>query len=214
MSEPFDPLDHATRMLREPVATDPAAKRRLIEAVRGAPVPRRTPAQRAWQWIARPRPVMISPLAGLTLAAAAALVIVLRPDARSVLESSPAPVATSEIGEHPAMAAGAIPAALASTAPLAERTGPMPVQFIFLAPSASRVSLVGDFNGWDPESTPLRAGQVPGVWIVEVPLAPGRHVYSFIVDGQQWHPDPFTARAPESGADAPSSVVLVGGRRS
>ena len=214
MSEPFDPIDHATRTLREPVATDPAAKHRLLEAVRRAPLPRRSLAQRAWQWIARPRPVMVSPLAGLTVAAAAALVIVLRPGADAAPGDRSGAEVSAGVAPRAPVALGAIPAALASTASPTTLAGPMPVQFVFLSPSASTVALVGDFNGWDPESTPLRAGPVPGVWVVEVPLSAGRHVYSFIVDGQQWHPDPFTPRAPESGADAPSSVVLVGGRSS
>ena len=211
MSEPFDVIDRAARALREPVATDPAAKRRLVEALRTAPPPRRSAARRAWLWLAQPRPVMVSPLAGLALAAAAMLVIVLRPEAGGDVTAPPAgAIAESDPLEAPA--ASAIPASLASASADATASGPTPVQFIFLAPSASTVSIVGDFNGWDPDSTPLRAGRDPGVWVVEVPLTPGRHVYSFIVDGRQWFPDPLTARAPESGPDVPSSVVLVGGR--
>src|SRR5215207_6557507 len=45
-----------------------------------------------------------------------------------------------------------------------------------LAPGASRVALVGDFNGWNPASTPLRATGDGYTWSVSVPLAPGRHV--------------------------------------
>lgn len=212
MSEPFDPIDRATRALREPVATDPAAKRRLVEALRAAPPPRRSAVQRAWRWIARPRQIMISPLAGLAAAAAAVLVIALRPEPMPTVDGS---AATSNIAVAPAGSRGpadVIPAALASAATDAAIEGPTPVRFIFLAPTASTVSIVGDFNGWDPAATPLQAGRDPGVWVVDVPLSPGRHVYSFIVDGRQWHPDPLTARAPESDLEAPSSVVLVGGR--
>lgn len=212
MSERFDPIDRATRALREPVATDPAAKQRLIAMLRDAPPPRRSAAQRAWRWIARPRQIMISPLAGLAAAAAAVLVIALRPEPASTSNESSEGAAVAEAPAGFPVSPEAIPAALASAATDAATSGPTPVRFIFLAPAASTVSIVGDFNGWDPGATPLQAGRDPGVWVVDVPLSPGRHVYSFIVDGQRWYPDPLTARAPESDLEAPSSVVLVGGR--
>lgn len=197
MSEPHDVIDRATRALREPVATDPEAKRRLIEAVRQAPPPRVAPTRRAWRWLAQPRPIMVSPLAGASLAAVLALVVVLRP----LGDDAATPVRSA--------AAGPDTTAASTTAPSAAQ-----VQFVFVAPAAASVSIVGDFNGWDPAATPLRARGGSGVWEVDVPLTPGRHVYSFIVDGRQWHPDPLAPRAPESDVDAPSSVVLVSGRSS
>lgn len=210
MSEPFDVIDRAARALREPVSTDPSSKRRLVEALRAAPPPRRSAARRTWRWLARPRQIMVSPLAGLALAAAAVLVVVLRPEAGAGLDDASGGATATESVAASSSTPDAIPVSLAGAASSAEAAQPRHVRFIFLAPTASSVSLVGDFNGWDPGATPLRAGSEPGVWVVEVPLEPGRHVYSYIVDGQQWHPDPLAARAPESDVDAPSSVVLVG----
>ena len=55
-------------------------------------------------------------------------------------------------------------------------------RFRCLAPGAREVSLVGDFNGWDPAAHPLRpAGD--GWWQAEVRLPPGTHQYAYLVDG-------------------------------
>ena len=55
--------------------------------------------------------------------------------------------------------------------------------FICNAPQASHVSLVGDFNGWNPDSTPMQ--KTPdGAWLVLVELKHGHHRYAFVVDGQ------------------------------
>jgi 1,4-alpha-glucan branching enzyme len=81
------------------------------------------------------------------------------------------------------------------------------------APGASRVSLVGDFNQWDASATPMRQLGDGRLWLVDVPLAPGRHVYAFVVDGDVT-PDPAAPRAGEEDFGVPSSVVLVGMRGS
>jgi hypothetical protein len=52
------------------------------------------------------------------------------------------------------------------------------------------------------------------MWTVEVPLAPGRHRYAFVVDDETWLPDPTAPRAPGADFGAPSSVVTVAERRS
>lgn len=85
-----------------------------------------------------------------------------------------------------------------------------PVQFVLVAPAASRVSLVGDFNDWDPGAAPMRQSRSPGVWSVVVPLEPGRHLYAFLVDGRRWEPDPSAPRDPEDDFGPGNSVILVG----
>jgi hypothetical protein len=62
------------------------------------------------------------------------------------------------------------------------------VQFRFEAPQARAVSLAGDFSNWAPTYALKRSE--PGVWTIVVPLKPGVHDYSFIVDGEKWMPDP------------------------
>jgi hypothetical protein len=83
------------------------------------------------------------------------------------------------------------------------------VQFGFAAPHASSVALVGDFNNWDPKATPLRAASTGGVWSVEVPIQPGRHLYAFVVDGTVWRPDPAAPKATGEDFGEPNSALTV-----
>jgi hypothetical protein len=88
--------------------------------------------------------------------------------------------------------------------------GAVPTQFVLEAPRASRVALVGDFNAWDADSTPLARDPSGRIWTVIVPLSPGRHVYAFMVDGAAWTLDPRAPTAQDPDFGTPSSVVLVG----
>jgi len=56
------------------------------------------------------------------------------------------------------------------------------VTFFCDAPGVEKVTLVGDFNGWDPAATPMR--QSPdGRWMASLELPHGHHRYLFLVDG-------------------------------
>lgn len=58
-----------------------------------------------------------------------------------------------------------------------------PVNFFCHAPGAKSVSVVGDFNAWDPTVHVMR--QSPdGAWVLQVPLHHGHHPYLFLVDGR------------------------------
>ena len=85
-------------------------------------------------------------------------------------------------------------------------------QFVLVAPQASSVALVGDFNDWDPARSPMRTAQ--GVWATTVPLAPGRYRYAFLVNGVEWRADPGAPDAHDDEFGMPSSVITVGGKRS
>lgn len=95
---------------------------------------------------------------------------------------------------------------VATTAPASKAT----VRFALVAPSAVRVTLVGDFNGWDPAALPMRRSSNGETWEVEIGLAPGRYTYAFIVDGRLAR-DPSAAEAAHDDFGAPSSVLLVKG---
>ncbi len=62
------------------------------------------------------------------------------------------------------------------------------IYFRLEAPHAQCVSVIGDFNGWDPHKHPLQKN-LDGVWECQIPLPPGRYAYSFVVDGAM-QPDP------------------------
>jgi len=56
------------------------------------------------------------------------------------------------------------------------------VNFVCHAAQARSVSLVGDFNHWDPQAHPMRR-MSDGAWLVTVELRHGHHRYAFLVDG-------------------------------
>jgi hypothetical protein len=87
------------------------------------------------------------------------------------------------------------------------------VRFELAAPTASRVTLVGSFNEWNPVATPLRRDPSSGKWMVSLRLPPGRHVYAFVVDGDVTA-DPTAPRTADDDFGSANSVLLVGGRSS
>jgi hypothetical protein len=82
------------------------------------------------------------------------------------------------------------------------------VRFVLRAPGATRVALVGDFNGWTPRAMQRDARE--GLWTAVIALPAGRHVYAFVVDGAPTA-DPLAPRAGEEDFGRPNSVVVVGG---
>jgi predicted carbohydrate-binding protein with CBM48 len=84
------------------------------------------------------------------------------------------------------------------------------VRFELVAPSAGRVSVVGDFNGWNPASLPLRRAGDGRTWEVVVPLPPGRYAYAFMVDGHISR-DPVAPQGAGDDFGVANSIVLVKG---
>jgi len=58
-----------------------------------------------------------------------------------------------------------------------------PINFFCVAPTARGVSVLGDFNAWDPGSHPMKR-QPDGNWLLQIPLHHGHHHYVFLVDGK------------------------------
>lgn len=109
----------------------------------------------------------------------------------------------------------AFPTSAASEGPVGatreERGGA--VRFDLALPSpASEVALVGDFNGWDDEATPMVRRGSDGTWSARVPLPPGRHVYAFVVDGKRWLIDPLAPQVPDAGFGPTNTVIVEGAK--
>lgn len=64
------------------------------------------------------------------------------------------------------------------------------VSFEYFDPSATLVTLVGDFNGWDVKARPLKRG-AGGLWKAKVQLQPGTYQYKFVANGERWEEDPL-----------------------
>jgi hypothetical protein len=114
------------------------------------------------------------------------------------------------------MAAAALAAVLLTSAPsgppvipaafAVRETPKLYVQFRFEAANVSNVELAGSFTEWQP-SYELEE-TAPGVWSIMVPLAPGVHDYTFVVDGERWVTDPYAARVPDSFGGSNSRLFL------
>lgn len=198
MTDQLDPLDPNVQWIvaeaSRPVAIDRAARARLMELVRAEPAPRRRPL--ALAWFVEPRRFVLPPIGAAALAAGLVGIgvftgLAINRDGRAPTEQ---------------------PRAVAAVQQLPDSVAPRAVRFVLIAPQASRVSVVGDFNGWDTAATPA-VRQQDGTWITYVPLSPGRHVYSFVVDGTHFVNDPAAPIAPNDyGQD--NSVVVVAGATS
>jgi 1,4-alpha-glucan branching enzyme len=56
------------------------------------------------------------------------------------------------------------------------------INFICHAQNATAVSVVGDFNNWDPKAHPMK--HMPDrSWLLTITLKHGHHRYGFLVDG-------------------------------
>ena len=88
-----------------------------------------------------------------------------------------------------------------------------PVTFVLRAPGATRVSVVGDFNNWDAEATPMAHSGSGDLWVLSVRLPRGVHLYSFVLDGSEWRPDPSAPLAADGSFGGHNSVVVVDGAK-
>ena len=200
MTEDFESIDPSVQQIiteaRRPVVMDAAVRERLMDAVRAEEPPRRQ--SRVIGWLLEPRRISMPPLA--TLAAAAGLVGI------GVIGGS----AMNRDGRSTATDESR---AQAASAQLPDSVAPVAMKFVLIAPQASHVTVVGDFNKWDRSATPAER-QPDGTWTTWVNLTPGRHEYSFVIDGTHFVPDPTRPAAPSDEYGNKNSVVVVSGAAS
>lgn len=188
-------IDRVRDTLRDErsVTPQPQAVARLLQTVWASPRPsfwRR--ALDAWR---------LPALSGLGASAIAAAALIIGFVSRGAVSPNSASEPTVASGP----ATGEFPVQLAADDASARL---VPTQFVFESAEAKSVSVVGEFNDWEVDELPMTRVR-DGVWTTTVSLAPGRHVYAFVVDGTLLVADP---RAPKSGdADygREGSVVMV-----
>ncbi len=93
------------------------------------------------------------------------------------------------------------------TRPVSKVTFRVPAE---IAAGCDHVSLVGEFNGWDPQATRMRRLK-SGEFKVTVDLEVGReYQYRYLLDQQRWTNDESADRYVPAGVpDAENSVVVV-----
>ncbi len=82
------------------------------------------------------------------------------------------------------------------------------VVFVTLYPRAGSVQIAGDFNGWQPDSTPMERVGNSGVWQAKIKLPQGIYRYRLVVDGQ-WQQDPYNERTELNPYGELNSVVEI-----
>ena len=187
MTESDESFNRVIETLKEPVPVDPGLTARVMSEIERLPAPAPGSSsvwsRLAWLWEGR-WTIRMSPVGAFS---AAAVVIALVLVGRRLGGGKSEPIQESV------------------TAPVSQWA-----QFVLVAPAATSVSVVGDFNDWNVAATPLVQGRGNGVWWVTIPLAPGRYRYSFVVDGATWLRDPDGA-AVEDEFGRPNSVLTIGG---
>src|SRR3546814_9669237 len=94
------------------------------------------------------------------------------------------------------------------------REGVAGVHFAVWAPSARRVSVVGDFNHWDGRRHAMRLRGATGVWEIFLPdVAEGAH-YKYEVKGADGAIQPLKADPVGFGAEHPPATASVVDRKS
>ena len=64
------------------------------------------------------------------------------------------------------------------------------VSFVYHNDEAKTVAVAGEFNNWNPSTSPMQK-DVSGLWRVEIMRpASGRYAYKFFVNGSDWFEDP------------------------
>ena len=186
MTDREDPLGGIIEILREPAELKPGLTERVMAEIDRLPPAGVVAPAGPVSWWRRPWTIRLTPLRGLGLAAGMAVLVL-----------------TVYLGGRRAGSSAAPEAGLAATAGRA-------TQFVLVAPEASTVTIVGDFNDWSMSATPLERAPGDGVWYVTVPLAPGRYRYAFVVNGAIWRSD-SEAPAAEDEFGRTNSVLTVGG---
>ncbi len=91
----------------------------------------------------------------------------------------------------------------------AGQTAKVYVRLVLLQPEARSVSVVGDFNGWNPNQTTMEQSG-GGVWAATIELKPGRYQYMFVIDGKRWIADPLAKEDAGDGFGSSNAVLDVG----
>ncbi|HQT68599.1 MAG: 1,4-alpha-glucan branching enzyme [Rhodospirillales bacterium 20-60-12] len=83
------------------------------------------------------------------------------------------------------------------------------VRFALWAPNAQRVSVVGDFNGWDGRRHMMRKRHEAGVWEIFIPRLQSGTIYKYELLGPDWQELPLKADPVALMAEAPPATASV-----
>jgi 1,4-alpha-glucan branching enzyme len=80
-------------------------------------------------------------------------------------------------------------------------------RFVYIGEPGSSVTLVGDFNRWDPYLTPMAESPVhPGVYSIAINIPSSFRYYRYVVDGREI-PDPENFKTSRNGWGEVASII-------
>jgi len=82
------------------------------------------------------------------------------------------------------------------------------LKFCALSENAKTVAVAGDFSDWN--ALQMEKGN-DNSWVITLKVMPGKYQYSFVIDGDEWVPDPGSPRQVEDGFGGVNSVLVVNG---
>lgn len=183
------PLNQIGKALRHAVPVSAAFDERVMRDIRALP---RHSRFGLWSRLTTPRTVTVTPLSWGLLAASLVLFAAVGAVHASVDLHRLTKPFTSAVSSK-------------SAAKRDQR-----VQFVLVAPDAKKVSVVGDFNGWDASHASFQAQhRGGGVWSVTAPVPVGHHRYSFVVDDSLWVADPTAPRVIDNDYGMANSAIVV-----
>lgn len=95
----------------------------------------------------------------------------------------------------------------------AVKRGRYPTHFTFdsreFTTSVTSVDLVGEFNRWQPDQASLQDYNNDGIWEVWVDLPQGKYEYKFVLNKNDWVPDPENPQQVADGWNGVNSVKDV-----
>jgi cyclomaltodextrinase len=72
------------------------------------------------------------------------------------------------------------------------------------------LALAGTFNEWDASVWPLHGPDEAGDWVATYDLPTGTHLYKFVVNGDQWLPDPMNTDTVHDNHGGQNAVLRLG----
>ena len=86
----------------------------------------------------------------------------------------------------------------------------VPVVFDLAYPNASRVAVIGTFNGWRPEGYEMHAQGGTDRWVIRIKVPAGAYEYAFLIDGREVVADPGAAFYKRDGFGSRNAVIYAG----
>ncbi len=91
--------------------------------------------------------------------------------------------------------------------PACSSCGDNEVEFEFEDADAKKVSIVGNFNDWNKDASPMKLEN--GIWKCTLKRKPGKHEYQFVVNDTDWIVDPKSGTSVKNKFEGMNSVIEI-----